>query len=310
MTAIPILLVGGYLGAGKTTLINGLLTAPGSRRIAAIINDFGEINIDASLLSHVSDSVIGLKNGCICCSLQGDLLATLSTLTRQTPPPDAIVIETSGVANPADIVRALLDPVIFRATPLDTVVTLVDQRFLVDAPEVMEDPLWRAQLDAADYLLLTKSDLVSSDDRSRLRTLIASQRPGAPVFETQPGNIPTDILFGHGISLVHQPILSKPSISNFEAAYWTSSSPLSFSQFQNAIRPIVARCLRSKGLLRFADNPEQTVLFQSVGLRATIASSTVPVEAGMTAQLVVIGRRGELKGEEISQELGQIEISG
>jgi len=308
MTAIPILLIGGYLGAGKTTLINHLLTTPGSRRFSAIVNDFGDINIDASLLSHVSDTVIGLKNGCICCSLQGDLLATLSNLTRRLPPPDAIVIETSGVANPADIVRALFDPVIFAATPLDTVVTLIDLQHLGDAPELMEDPLWLAQLHAADYLLLTKSDLVSDDERTRLRATIEAQRPGAPMFETQPGVFPTDILFGNDHHLVRRPLLSKPMSSSFESAHWTSTAPLSFDRFQAVIRPVVAKCFRSKGLLRFIEDPGQTILFQSVGLRATIAKSAVPLEGNMTAQFVVIGRQGALDSVEIGRALSSLEV--
>lgn len=307
MTAVPILLVGGYLGAGKTTFINHLLTAPGARKIAAIVNDFGEVNIDASLLSHVSDAVIGLKNGCICCSLQGDLLATLSQLTRQPAPPDAIVIETSGVANPGDIVRALLDPVIFAASPLDTVLTLVDLQLLRDKTELMDDPLWRAQLHAADYLFLTKSDLVSEKDRRSLREAIETQRPGVPVFETQPGTFPTDILFGNNHDLARRPALSPPAIPRFESAHWTSTAPLSFERFQTVIRPIVARCLRSKGLFRFIENPQQTVLFQSVGLRATVANSAVPLEAGTTAQFVVIGRRGELDALEIGRDLNSME---
>ena len=309
MTAIPILLVGGYLGAGKTTLINHLLTATGSRRFAAIVNDFGDINIDAALLSNVSDTVIGLKNGCICCSLQGDLLATLSNLARRLPPPDAIIIETSGVANPADIVRALFDPVIFAATPLDTVVTLIDLQHLGDAPELMDDPLWQAQLHAADYLLLTKSDLVSGNERTRLRAAIEAQRPGAPMFETQPGVFPTDILFGSNHHLVRRPLLSKPTSSSFDSAYWTSTAPLSFDRFQAIIRPVVAKCLRSKGLLRFTDDRRQTILFQSVGLRATIAKSAVPLADNMTAQFVVIGRKGTLDAVEIGRALGALEVS-
>src|ERR1044072_4917663 len=93
---VPILLVTGFLGAGKTTVVNHLLANAAGRRIAAIVNDFGAINIDAELIAGASDGVVSLANGCICCSLEGDLLRTLSTLLRRDPKPDYIVIETSG----------------------------------------------------------------------------------------------------------------------------------------------------------------------------------------------------------------------
>ncbi|MTD52372.1 GTP-binding protein, partial [Escherichia coli] len=109
---VPILLVTGFLGAGKTTVVNHLLAHAAGRRIAAVVNDFVAINIDAELIAGASDGVVRLANGCICCSLEGDLLRTLSTLLRRDPRPDHIVIETSGVADPADIVRNLMDPVI------------------------------------------------------------------------------------------------------------------------------------------------------------------------------------------------------
>ena len=123
---VPILLVTGFLGAGKTTVVNHLLAHAEGRRIAAVVNDFGAINIDAELIAGASDGVVSLSNGCICCSLEGDLLRTLATLLRRDPRPEFIVIETSGVADPSDIVRNLMDPVIWREAPLETVLCVVD----------------------------------------------------------------------------------------------------------------------------------------------------------------------------------------
>ena len=123
---VPILLVTGFLGAGKTTVVNHLLAHAEGRRIAAVVNDFGAINIDAELIAGASDGVVSLSNGCICCSLEGDLLRTLAALLRRDPQPEFIVIETSGVADPSDIVRNLMDPVIWREAPLETVLCVVD----------------------------------------------------------------------------------------------------------------------------------------------------------------------------------------
>jgi len=123
---VPVLLVTGFLGAGKTTVVNHLLAHAQGRRIAAVVNDFGAINVDAELIAGASDGVVSLSNGCICCSLEGDLLRHLAALLRRDPPPEFIVIETSGIADPADIVRNLMDPVIWREAPLETVLCVVD----------------------------------------------------------------------------------------------------------------------------------------------------------------------------------------
>ena len=161
---VPILLVTGFLGAGKTTVVNHLLAHAEGRRIAAVVNDFGAINIDAELIAGASDGVVSLSNGCICCSLEGDLLRTLATLLRRDPRPEFIVIETSGVADPSDIVRNLMDPVIWREAPLETVLCVVDATL---PAERFDDALLRSQLRMADVVALSKLDLVDAAGRAR-----------------------------------------------------------------------------------------------------------------------------------------------
>ena len=156
---VPILLVAGFLGAGKTTVVNHLLAHAEGRRIAAVVNDFGAINIDAELITGASDGVVSLSNGCICCSLQGDLLRTLAALLRRDPRPEFIVIETSGVADPSDIVRNLMDPMIWREAPLETVLCVVDA---TTPAATLNDALLRSQLRAADVVALSKVDLVDA----------------------------------------------------------------------------------------------------------------------------------------------------
>src|SRR6478672_12032022 len=133
MVPVPILLFTGFLGAGKTTIVNHLLAHAEGRRIAAVVNDFGAINIDAELIAGASDGVVSLSNGCICCSLEGDLLRTLAALLRRDPQPEFIVIETSGVADPSDIVRNLMDPLIWQEAPLETVLCVVDATMKTEA---------------------------------------------------------------------------------------------------------------------------------------------------------------------------------
>jgi G3E family GTPase len=181
---VPILLVAGFLGAGKTTVVNHLLSHADGRRIAAVINDFGAINIDAELVAGASDGVVSLSNGCICCSLEGDLLRTLASLLRRDPRPEYIVIETSGVADPTDIVRNLMDPMIWREAPLETVLCVLDA---TTPATTLADPLLRSQLRAADIVALSKLDLADAQQAiSRLAPRLARAKG---FFETmeQPG---------------------------------------------------------------------------------------------------------------------------
>src|SRR3954467_5606175 len=184
MVPVPILLVTGFLGAGKTTVVNHLLAHAEGRRIAAVVNDFGAINIDAELIAGASDGVVSLANGCICCSLEGDLLRTLATLLRRDPKPEYIVIETSGVADPAEIVRNLMDPVILREAPLETVLCVMDA---ATRSGHLDDALHRSQLRVADIVALSKT--VSGDEVAGARMLcpVRAQRVPALVVRAVGG---------------------------------------------------------------------------------------------------------------------------
>ena len=177
---VPVLLVAGFLGAGKTTVVNHLLAHAEGRRIAAVVNDFGAVNIDAELIAGASDGVVSLANGCICCSLEGDLLRTLAALLRRSPRPEFIVIETSGVADPADIVRNLMDPVISREAPLETVLCVVDA---TASAEALNDALLRSQLRAADVVALSKVDLADAAGLERVRAAVAAAKPAAVLVD-------------------------------------------------------------------------------------------------------------------------------
>src|SRR5436309_15735282 len=181
---VPILLVTGFLGAGKTTVVNHLLAHAQGRRIAAVVNALGAINIDAELSAGASDGVVSLSNGCICCSLEGDLLRTLAGILRRNPRPDCIVIETSGVADPADIVRNLMDPVIWKEAPLETVLFVMDA---TTRAEALNDALLRSQLRTADVVALSKVDLADAADRAKLRHAIRLLRPAAVIVDALHG---------------------------------------------------------------------------------------------------------------------------
>jgi G3E family GTPase len=303
--AVPILLITGFLGAGKTTLINRLLAEPQGRRLAAVVNDFGAIDIDAALLGSVADGVVSLKNGCICCSLQGDLLRTLSMILRRSPAPDGIVIETSGVSNPAEIVRALLDPVIFREAALDAVICVADARMLTDQQDLADDALWRSQLDAADFIALSKTDLVSQAERDLVRDKLRRHKPDRAITDMVDGRIPPELLFSadlHRPSAGHS-AKTMMALPAFQTVSWTSRVPLVLTRFQRVIGELTATLVRAKGIVEFAERPGDAMLFQLVGTRATISPAPQDIPRAEAVRLVFIARSGDLDEAALAKSL-------
>jgi G3E family GTPase len=305
---VPILLVAGFLGAGKTTLVNHLLTGTHGRRLAAVVNDFGAINIDAELVAGQADGVVALQNGCICCTLQGDLLRTLSLLLRRDPAPEGIVIETSGVSDPAEIIRGLMDPVIWRETPLDTVLCLADARALADQPAMLADPHCLSQLRAGDFIVLNKTDEVNDAEHADVRRRIAAVLPGHAVLDTIQGRIPVELLFSDAEPTVRQ-VSSAPRfvVPRFESMVWTSDALLSLPRFQAAVGTLSSRLVRAKGILRFTARPETPVLFQLVGRRAAFSPAPPPSPGSMLARLVLIAESGMLDRPGMQRRLAECE---
>lgn len=295
---VPILLVTGFLGAGKTTVVNHLLANADGRRIAAIVNDFGAINIDAELIAGASDGVVSLANGCICCSLEGDLLRTLSTLLRRDPKPEYIVIETSGVADPADIVRNLMDPVILREAPLETVLCVIDAATPLSA---LDDALQRSQLRVADIVALSKLDLTDEGAGVRMREAIRAQRAPAVVVDAKHGAIPSALLFPASDRALapREPGPKRPAEERFETLSWTSDRPLSLPRLQQAIGRLASKLARAKGLFETVEQPGRLMVFQFAGGRATLAPGEPPTEGVPCARIVFIAELGVLSKAEL-----------
>ncbi len=283
----PVLLVTGFLGAGKTTAINALLTGGHGHRIAAIVNDFGAINIDAELLEGAADSVIGLKNGCICCSLQGDLLRTLRLVLAHEPPPERIVIEASGAADPRGIMEAVMDPVLWDAVRLDAVACVIDAQDVAEAPERMHDPLWLAQVRHADFALLAKTGAAPEAAMARLRTLLAVERK--PAFDIGAEGLPAGLLLGGGDFRHAAPGPGRVTADRFVTVEWRSEAPVSLAAFQAALPRIAPGLLRAKGYLALRERAGEVVLFQLVGRRASFAPVAPPPDG--CCRMVLIGER-------------------
>jgi G3E family GTPase len=186
---IPVTVLTGYLGAGKTTLLNRILSEPHGKKYAVIVNEFGEIGIDNDLVVGADEEVFEMNNGCICCTVRGDLIRVLDGLMRGKGKFDAIIVETTGLADPAPVAQTFfMDENVGRRTKLDAVVTIADAKWLnerlKDAPEA------KNQIAFADVILINKTDLVSPDELSEVEARVRGINPYAKLHRTERTKIP------------------------------------------------------------------------------------------------------------------------
>ena len=193
----------GFLGSGKTTLLNALLTQDGMDNTAVLINEFGEIGLDHLLVREVSEDVVLLNSGCICCSVRGDLISGLRDLfvkrTRgEIPAFDRVIIETTGLADPAPILHTLMtDPLLTTKFRLDSVVTTVDA--IHGSGQLDQHPESVKQAAVADRILMTKSDLADDATRTALEARLRALNPAAPIYQVINGDIAVSKLFNAGL---------------------------------------------------------------------------------------------------------------
>jgi G3E family GTPase len=192
---IPVTVLTGYLGAGKTTLLNRILSEPHGKKYAVIVNEFGEIGIDNDLVVGADEEIFEMNNGCICCTVRGDLIRILDGLIRRNGNFDAIIVETTGLADPAPVAQTFfMDETVGRRTKLDAVVTVADAKWLnerlKDAPEA------KNQIAFADVILINKTDLVSSEQLSEVEARIRGINPYAKLHRTERAKIPLDAVLG------------------------------------------------------------------------------------------------------------------
>ncbi len=185
---IPVTVLTGYLGAGKTTLLNRILSEPHGKKYAVIVNEFGEIGIDNDLVVGADEEVFEMNNGCICCTVRGDLVRILDGLMRRKGKFDAIIVETTGLADPAPVAQTFfIDENVGRRTKLDAVVTVADAKWLSD--RLKDAPEAKNQIAFADVILINKTDLVSSDELSEVEARIRGINPYAKVHKTERAKI-------------------------------------------------------------------------------------------------------------------------
>lgn len=272
---VPVTIVSGYLGAGKTTLINRLLRGDHGLRIAVLVNDFGEINIDADLISGHDGQTISLTNGCVCCSIADDLGQALGTVAALEPRAEHIIVEASGVADPDRIANFA------RGQPgicLDGTIVLVDAETIEERANdrFIGSTIFR-QVSAADLIVITKTDLVARAELEHVEAWLQKKFPTAPRFRANHCAVAWDVLIG----TIHRncsgadtsglgSTKSEHHADQFATATWQGDLTLSRDQTINALRSLSSDLLRCKGWVRFDDNPAELELVQMVGARIEI----------------------------------------
>jgi G3E family GTPase len=194
-TKTPVTVLTGYLGAGKTTLLNRILSEEHGKKYAVIVNEFGEIGIDNDLIVGADEEVFEMNNGCVCCTVRGDLIRVLSGLMKRKGRFDGIIVETTGLADPAPVAQTFfVDDDVRAKTELDSVTTVVDAKHLPlrlkDSKEAAE------QIAFADQIILNKTDLVSEGELAEVERAIRTLNPLAPIRRAQRSNVPLDAILG------------------------------------------------------------------------------------------------------------------
>ena len=295
---IPVTVLTGYLGAGKTTLLNRILSEPHGKKYAVIVNEFGEIGIDNDLVIGADEEVFEMNNGCICCTVRGDLVRILDGLMRRKGKFDAIIVETTGLADPAPVAQTFfVDENVGRKTKLDAVVTVADAKWLND--RLKDAPEAKNQIAFADVILINKTDLVSPEQLDEVEARIRGINPYAKVHKTERAQIPLSEVLGrnafdldrildiepeflegdghdhhhdhdHGHDHHHEPRrggLKHYHDEEMQSVSLRSDKPLDPDKFFPWVQDLVQKegpnILRCKGILAFKDDDERFV-FQGV----------------------------------------------
>jgi G3E family GTPase len=207
---IPVTVLTGYLGAGKTTLLNRILSEPHGKKYAVIVNEFGEIGIDNDLVVGADEEVFEMNNGCVCCTVRGDLIRILAGLMKRKGRFDGIIVETTGLADPAPVAQTFFTDEDVRAkTSLDAIVTVVDAKHLearlTDSKEAAR------QIAFADVLLLNKTDLASGPELDTVEATLRALNPYARILRAERGRAPLDALLGLGAFDLQRAMAAEPA---------------------------------------------------------------------------------------------------
>lgn len=301
---MPVTLITGFLGSGKTTLLNYILTNQQNLKVAVLVNEFGDINIDSQLLTSVDANMVELSNGCICCTINDSLVDAVFAVLEREERIDYLVVETTGLADPLPIMMTFLTTKLQAFTHLDSVITVVDAEAFTE--DHFRSDVALSQLVYGDIILLNKTDLVSEAKLTHLEAYIDSIKEQARFLRCSltaaANNLPLSALLDVG--LTSPPALlptedswirSQPEVSThlsqdgFVSVPFTSDRPFNVTRFEHFLTTqLSATVFRAKGILWF-EGEEGRFIFQLSGKRCSITPE--PWTTPPQNQLVFIGRQ-------------------
>jgi G3E family GTPase len=306
---VPITILTGFLGAGKTTLLNRILTGNHGLRVGVLVNDFGSINIDAELVVGVDDNMISLSNGCVCCQIRDDLIESVVALLARPEKVEYILLEASGVADPAGIFATFSDFNLRDRIRLDSVICVVDAEQVFAHPEyppLMELKL--LQVGFADMLILNKVDLAGPDQVEKVKAWLDEHFSRLRIVETNYCEVPYEILLGVGRFDPARAALNAPPAEQsctdstchddhhahdhskvFSTWSYQTNEPLSLEALRETMRKLPGSVYRAKGVVYNSDAPHRRAVLQVVGRRVDISLQEEWGERAPRTQIVVIG---------------------
>ena len=269
----PVTVLTGYLGAGKTTLLNRILTETHGKRYAVIVNEFGEVGIDNDLIVNADEEIFEMNNGCICCTVRGDLIRILEGLMKRRGKFDGIIVETTGLADPAPVAQTfLVDEDVRRNTKLDAIVTVIDAKHLLGEIDRAHEA--QEQIAFADVVLLNKTDLVSEADLKLVEARIRSINPYAMIHRTERCALDLEKILDRNAFDLNRVLELEPDFlneahdhehdSHIKSLSLTTETPLVpekfFAWMQETVRQFGIDILRLKGIIQFQDDPDRFVI--------------------------------------------------
>ncbi len=299
---IPVTVLTGYLGAGKTTLLNRILSEQHGRSYAVVVNEFGEIGIDNELVVNADEEVFEMNNGCICCTVRGDLIRIIGGLVKRGRRFDGIIIETTGLADPAPVAQTFfVDEDVRQRTKLDSIVTVVDAKHvlerLADSHEAEE------QIGFADVIVLNKTDLVGAEALAEVEARIRGMNAFATIHRAERCQVAVADVLGRGSFDLQRILDMEPAFLTEDdhehddaitSVSLSSERPLDQRRFNDWIRDLTATrgadILRFKGILAFQGTDRRVVIQGVHMLMDSDMLGPWPAGAARISRLVLIGR--------------------